>query len=133
LNSIKNFYASVLAETDQEVCETVLDHDHFRLERIVSDGHATPEGQWFDQAQDEWVLLLKGSAGLRMEGDAEPIPLGAGDYLLIPAHRKHRVEWTSRTESTFWLALHYHDLSTPESAGSGRNGRDFTDAGSDPV
>ncbi len=133
MSLIRNIYSPVLAETDQEEFETLLQHDHFRLERIVSDGHATPEGQWFDQAHDEWVILLKGSAGLRMEGDAEPIILRAGDYLLIPAHRKHRVEWTSPVERTYWLTLHYQELSIRESVGPGPNGREIADPCPDPV
>ncbi|MBP1687909.1 MAG: cupin protein [Deltaproteobacteria bacterium] len=79
----------------------------FRLERIVSTGHATPPGEWFDQSRDEWVIVLSGSAGLLFEGDREPLVLRAGDYVTIPAHRRHRVEWTDPAEPTLWLALHY--------------------------
>ena len=80
---------------------------HLRLERIVSIGHATPAGHWHDQDRDEWVLLLRGSAGLRFEGDAAAVTLRPGDHVLIPAHRRHRVEWTDAAEPTVWLALHF--------------------------
>lgn len=78
-----------------------------RLERIVSRGHATPEGEWYDQSTHEWVLLVSGSAGLRFEGDDRVHILMPGDYLDIPAGCRHRVEWTHPTTDTVWLALHY--------------------------
>ena len=80
---------------------------NFRLERIVSNGQATPPGEWYDQDTHEWVALLSGGAGLRFEDEAEPRVLRPGDYLLIPAHRRHRVEWTDPGTPTVWLALHY--------------------------
>ena len=91
----------------EELVEVLLETPTFRLERIVSTGHATPVGRWYDQARDEWVLLLRGSAGLRFEGDAEAITLAPGDHVLIPARRRHRVEWTDATAPTVWLALHF--------------------------
>ena len=77
-----------------------------RLERILSIGHATPPGHWHDQDSDEWVLLLRGSAGLRFEGDEAAVTLRPGDHVLIPARRRHRVEWTDAAEPTVWLTLH---------------------------
>jgi cupin 2 domain-containing protein len=74
---------------------TVLEQNHaVRIERIVSDGQASPDGFWYDQEEDEWVLLVRGSAVLAFED--ETVELRPGDYLLIPAHRKHRVESTVR-------------------------------------
>lgn len=78
-----------------------------RLERIVSRGQATPDGEWYDQDANEWVVLLRGAAALRFEDEPEPRVLGPGDWLDIPAHRRHRVEWTAPDEPTIWLALHY--------------------------
>ena len=77
-----------------------------RLERIVSHGQATPPGEWFDRDRDDWVVLLRGGAGLLFEGESESQVLRPGDYLLIPAHARHRVEWTASDEPTVWLALH---------------------------
>lgn len=77
-----------------------------RIERIVSEGHSSPEGFWYDQETHEWVLLLSGAAKLQFEGE-EPIGLKPGSYLHIPAHRRHRVEWTDPTQPTVWLAIHY--------------------------
>jgi len=77
-----------------------------RVERIVSRGQASPPGFWYDQDWDEWVLLLAGSARLRLESEAQPVDLAVGDHLLIPAGERHRVEATAADEPTVWLAVH---------------------------
>jgi len=79
----------------------------FHLERIVSRGHSTADGEWYDQSDDEWVVLLQGRARLRFQGDDTIRNLNPGDHLLIPAHMKHRVEWTEPGGPTVWLALHF--------------------------
>jgi cupin 2 domain-containing protein len=78
-----------------------------RLERIVSLGQATPPGEWLDQDRAEWVMLLRGAARLRFEGESTARELQSGDYVNIPVHCRHRVEWTTPDEPTIWLALHY--------------------------
>ncbi|MEI6557388.1 MAG: cupin domain-containing protein [Rhodospirillaceae bacterium] len=78
-----------------------------RIERIVSTGQASLPGFWYDQEEDEFVALLTGAAGLRFEDEAAPRTLGPGDWLLIPAHRRHRVEWTHGTAPTVWLAVFF--------------------------
>lgn len=78
-----------------------------RIERIVSTGQASPPGFWYDQPWAEWVVVLAGSAGLLFEGEAEVKVLSEGDYVLIPARLKHRVEWTSQDHATIWVAVHY--------------------------
>ena len=90
----------------RERFEDVLTRPGVRIERIVSSGQSTPPGEWMDQGWDEWVLLVSGGAGLRLEGD-EPLTLEPGDYLLVPAHRRHRVDWTDKP--TVWLAVHIVD------------------------
>lgn len=92
---------------DAEDCRTLLASGAMRLERIVSTGHVTPAGQWYDQDDDEWVIVLQGQARLRFDDDPEPLTLSPGDHLVIPAHRRHRVEWTDPEQPTVWLALHY--------------------------
>jgi len=104
-----NLFAPIPPETTAEIIQVLLAAAHFRLERIVSTGQATPPGQWYDQDDHEWVTLLSGGAGLRFEDEAEPRVLAPGDYLLIPAHRRHRVEWTASGTPTVWLALHYRE------------------------
>jgi cupin 2 domain-containing protein len=78
-----------------------------RVERIVSFGHASPPGFWYDQPWHEWVVLLTGAARVLFEGDSAPVQLGPGDSLDIPAGRRHRVEWTAPDGPTVWLAVHY--------------------------
>ena len=90
-----------------EAFDVLLKTCELKLERIVSRGHCTPRGQWYDQPQDEWVILLKGNARLRIDGQDEFVRLQPGDYIHLPAHLKHRVEWTDPEADTVWLALHY--------------------------
>ena len=77
------------------------------VSRIVSRGHASPAGFWYDQPHGEWVLLLAGAARLRFEDEAQDRALKPGDHVNIVAHRRHRVQWTSPDMPTLWLALHY--------------------------
>jgi cupin 2 domain-containing protein len=102
-----NLFSDVPRELPEELVSTVLSASSFRVERIVSRGHASPEGFWYDQPQHEWVLLVSGAARLRFEGGAADVELKPGDYVNIPAHRRHRVEWTALDVDTVWLAIHY--------------------------
>lgn len=102
-----NVFAGIPAELPKEEVQALLDTGSFVVERIVSRGHSTPSGQWYDQERNEWVLLLAGSAALHLEGRAGLIIMRPGDYLLLPAHCRHRVEWTDPDTDTVWLALHY--------------------------
>jgi len=90
---------------DEEQVEELLRTPHLRIERIVSTGQASAEGDWYDQSENEWLVLLSGRARLRYEDEDGEIELGSGDAAFIPAHRKHRVTWTSPDEPTVWLAL----------------------------
>ncbi len=103
---IQNLFAALPVDRTQESFQTLLQNSFGRLERIVSFGQTTPPGQWAVQQTDEWVLLLKGNAGLLLEGESQPLVLRSGDYLLIPAGTRHRVEWTAADEPTIWLAFH---------------------------
>jgi cupin 2 domain-containing protein len=94
-------------EFDEEFIESLVDEGAVRVERIVSRGHASPEGFWYDQDQDEWVVLLAGAAGLALEDEDEEVVLRPGDHIHIPAHKRHRVSWTSPDEETVWLAVFY--------------------------
>ena len=88
-----------------EVVTPLLAQGGTRIERIVSTGQSTPPGAPYDQAHDEWVLLLRGAAGLWIDGEAERT-LRPGDHVLVPARRRHRVTWTAADEPTVWLAIH---------------------------
>jgi cupin 2 domain-containing protein len=100
-----NVFENIPPNLPDELFATLLDADGVRVERIVSHGHASPDGFWYDQDRHEWVMVLKGAARLRFEDEA--IELRPGDCVNIPAHRKHRVEWTTPAEPTVWLAVHY--------------------------
>ena len=77
----------------------------FRSERIVSHGQASPKDFWYDQAEHEWVVLLRGAAKLEVSGTI--VNLGPGDAVDLPAGCRHRVEWTTSEEPTIWLAVFY--------------------------
>ena len=85
----------------------LLETDLLKLERITSYAHATPAGEWYDQERDEWVLILQGRAGLSFAGQERIVEMNPGDFVHIPAHVRHRVEWTDPHGQTVWLALHY--------------------------
>jgi len=104
---ISNLFTAIPTELPEELFETLLQNPNFRLERIVSRGHATPEDQWYDQDEHEWVLLVSGAAALEIEGRTEQLVLEPGDHLLLPAHCRHRVVWTAPEEETVWLALFF--------------------------
>ena len=93
--------------TPDELFITVLRANNFRIERIVSCGHVSPPDYWYDQEENEWVMILEGNAALQFEGEAEPVKLGRGSCLNIPAHARHRVVWTDPNQNTVWLAIYY--------------------------
>jgi cupin 2 domain-containing protein len=104
---VANLFTGLPETLHHELFEVLVQSPGARLERIVSLGHATPSGQWYDQETNEWVVVLRGAAALRFEDEAEPRALRPGDWIDIRAHRRHRVEWTADGEPTVWLALHY--------------------------
>lgn len=81
----------------------LLETEQVKIERIVSHAQASPPDFWYDQPDDEWVLLLRGTATLEVE-QGGTIELVMGSYLQIPKHVRHRVERTS--EDAVWLAVH---------------------------
>ncbi len=104
---LPNLFEHIPPAASEERVDVLVDAPGLRLERIVSTGQATPPGQWYDQDTDEWVLVLRGRGGIRFEDSPDIVALRPGDHLLIPAHRRHRVEWTAPDQPTVWLALHY--------------------------
>ncbi|MGK2923692.1 MAG: cupin domain-containing protein [Methyloceanibacter sp.] len=91
----------------EELVEILMEGRGLRLERIVSTGQATPEDDWYDLAWDEFVVLVSGAARLRIEGEDEDRALEAGDWVLLPAHCRHRVTWTQTAPPAVWLAIHH--------------------------
>ena len=100
-----NLFEGIPAQLPEELTETLLQSSHVRIERIVSHGHASPPDYWYDQEQHELVFVLQGAARLRL--NTELVELNAGDWLNIPAHQNHRVEWTAPDQPTIWLAIFY--------------------------
>jgi cupin 2 domain-containing protein len=101
-----NLLADLPVVAAKEMVTSLVQGGRFRLLRIVSTGQATPAGQWYDQTDNEWVLLVSGRAGLRIEGGTTR-EIGPGDWMLLPAGLRHRVEWTAADAATVWLALHF--------------------------
>jgi cupin 2 domain-containing protein len=98
-------YKDIPHELPVELFETLYKNAAVKIERIVSKGHITPKDQWYDQDQDEWVLVLTGEANIAF-ADGPPVNIKTGDCLLISAHVRHRVEWTPPDIETIWLAIH---------------------------
>lgn len=107
--SMNNLFADLPSHLPDELVCVLAENQHVRIERIVSSGHSSPEGFWYDQEENEWVIVLKGNAKLRFEGDDQIVKLSPGDHICIPAHRKHRLDWTTEDEPTVWLAVFYRD------------------------
>jgi cupin 2 domain-containing protein len=104
---VNNLFAGIPSALPEELFQELLKTSHFRLERIISHGQASPPGFWYDEPTHEWVVLLSGRAALKFADRTDLEVLNPGDYLLIPAGCRHRVEWTDPEEKTVWLALHY--------------------------
>ena len=101
-----NLLTNLPTDLPEELFETLVQSEAVHVERIVSSGHATPSGGWYDQERNEFVLLVQGAARLEFAEGYE-VEMEPGDWLNIPAHRKHRVAWTDPDHVTVWLAVHY--------------------------
>ncbi|MFC1665375.1 cupin [Pseudomonadota bacterium] len=104
---MNNIFEAIPADIPSEIFEDLIRNANFRLERIVSHGHASPDNEWYDQDDDEWVLLIEGSAQIEFQTDRRIANLTKGSILNIPAHSKHRVNWTQKENPTIWLTIHY--------------------------
>lgn len=100
-----NLFENIPESLPKELVEVLAEGTNTRVERIVSDGHASPADFWYDQDQHEWVLLIAGSATLEFED--RTLDLNPGDHVLIPAHKKHRVAATAAGQKTIWLAVFF--------------------------
>jgi cupin 2 domain-containing protein len=95
------------ANAGEEAFREIFSRPGLKIERIVSHGQTSPPEFWYDQAWNEWVIVLKGSATLQLEDEPATRALGEGDYVFIPARKRHRVEWTDPQRPTVWLAVHF--------------------------
>jgi cupin 2 domain-containing protein len=103
---MKKIFSSLPDKFEHEFFEELLRHKNIKIERIVSRGHASPETGWYNQEENEWVIVLEGSGSILFES-GEEFNLKKGDYLNIPAHTKHQVTRTDPNNVTIWLAIHY--------------------------
>ena len=113
-----NILSFVPVAGSDEAITTLLKAAGVRVERIVSHGHASPTGFWYDQKEAEWVLVLRGTARLAIEGEAHERVLGPGNSLFLPAHCRHRVAWTQPGEPTVWLTISIDADLAPEAVGT---------------
>ena len=100
-----NLLENIPPRTAPESINELLSHPGVRIERIVSHGHASPDGFWYDQDDDEWVAVITGEAELLIEGEPAPRELERGDWVFLPAHCRHRVVRTATGRPTVWLAV----------------------------
>jgi cupin 2 domain-containing protein len=104
---VSNLFDDLPTDLPAERHDVLLRAPAVRLDRIVSTGHVTPSGEWYDQDTDEWVVVLRGRARLRIEAEPEVRDLYPGDHVLLRAHVRHRVEWTDDAGPTVWLAVYF--------------------------
>ena len=104
---IGNLFESLPDTINEELFTEIVRGENIKIERIVSKGHISPESEWYDQDDNEWVVVLKGEARLSFENN-KVVHLVAGSHLNIPAHTKHKVTWTTPDTETIWLAIHYN-------------------------
>ena len=102
----ENIFANLVKNNDKEIFQEILSKNNIKIERIVSYGQSSPKEGWYDQENDEWVMVLRGKAILSFK-DSDDVVLESGEYINIPAHTKHKVSWTTPDEETIWLAVHY--------------------------
>ena len=100
----RNLFAGIHGNSGRELVEELLRDRVVRIERIISRGQSSPPDFWYDQTEHEWVVVLAGKAMLNIAGQPAMM-LGPGDTLHLPAHTKHRVEWTDPQQDTIWLAV----------------------------
>ncbi len=104
---VSNLLENIPAQLPEELIEVLASSENVRIERIISRGHTSPKDFWYDQDQNEFVLLLKGKAELEFSDPSKTIMLDEGDLLIIPAHQRHRVSWTRPEIETIWLVVNY--------------------------
>jgi cupin 2 domain-containing protein len=103
----QNLFQNIPHEFPTECVDILSTAQNVRVERIVSHGHSSPDGFWYDQAEHEWVMVVSGQAKLQFKESNDIVDMKAGDWLEIPAHCLHRVIWTDPQQQTIWLAIFY--------------------------
>jgi cupin 2 domain-containing protein len=103
---VENIFKNLNPDFNNEISEILFSENNIRIEKIISTGQISPEGFWYDQEETEWIILLKGKASLKFQ-DGQMLNLKEGDYLSIPPHLKHKVEYTTKESETIWLAVFF--------------------------
>ena len=103
---MKNIFKVIPDDLTAEVFESLAENEKVKIERIISKGHSSPDAGWYEQEQNEWVLVLRGEARVLFDNKSS-VSLKEGDYLNIKAQQKHKVAWTAPDIETIWLAVHY--------------------------
>ena len=104
---VRNIFSNIPESLPNELLKELVSSENCKIERIISKGHTTPEGKWYDQDKNEFVIIFKGNAELLFEENNKIIKMKEGNYINIPSHTKHRIIKTSLKEETIWLAIHY--------------------------
>jgi len=100
-----NIFNDIPEQIPEEITDILVNSNGVRIERIVSKSHKSEPNFWYDQTENEWVIVLKGTAKLKFKLDNKILHLTEGDFVNIKAHEKHQVEWTSA--EVIWLAVFY--------------------------
>ena len=103
----KNIFSGIPDNLPDELIELIFENQDVKIERIVSKGHTSPHDFWYDQDKNEFVFLVCGEARLRFEKKEKLVHMKAGDYMVIHAHERHRVEWIAPDTETVWLTVYY--------------------------
>ena len=101
-----NIFTGIPKTLENEFLEVLLTDKSLKIERIVSRGHRSPSSGWYDQEQNEWMMVVRGKAIISYK-DGSSVHLKTGDHIHIHAHTEHRVAWTDPDNDTIWLAVHY--------------------------
>ena len=102
---LNNIFAEIPDELDNELMQVLQQSDNIKIQRIVSKGQVSPETGWYDQQQNEWVIVIKGEAVITFE--QTEVAMQAGSYINIPAHTRHKVSWTHPDLETVWLVVYF--------------------------
>lgn len=101
-----NLFENIPSHLEDELADILLLHENIKIEKIVSQGHSSPKQGWYDQEENEWVILLEGEATLVFK-NGKTLHMKKGDFLNIPAHEKHKVIYTSSEPKAIWLAIFF--------------------------
>jgi len=105
MNRIANVFKIDELPIEEELTSILAETSNVRIERIISTGQVS---NWYDQEEVEYVILLEGDANIEYE-NSKVIALTKGDTLLIPAHIKHRVSYTSNSPSCIWICIFWKE------------------------